>query len=105
MATHNLQKYDKIPQERGTGILEFDTISGWVLESVTDRTALGRWCWIKLMGKNGNIYSIFCANQPCIKLSSSFMVLGTVYYKQRRYYRATGDFILFYIVIQRRVST
>ena len=36
-------------------MLEFDTITVCVLESGTDKTGLGRWCWVKLKGKNENL--------------------------------------------------
>ena len=61
--THNFYIDDEIAQEGDTVILEFDTIVEWVLELVMYNTGMGRWCWIKMKGDNGNICRIFCAYQ------------------------------------------
>ena len=45
-------------EEGGKCILEFDTIKVWVSELGTDRTGMGRWCWIKLNGNNGHMCRI-----------------------------------------------
>ena len=88
---HHFQENNEISQEVDTSILEFYTISGCMLELVTDRTGLGRWCWINLKGNSGNIYRIVCDYQPCGKPSTSTEVLGTVYDKQIMHHRSILD--------------
>ena len=59
----NVHKYCEIEHEVGTGILEFEKITGWVSEPGADRTGLGRWWWINIKGNNGDILRIVCDYQ------------------------------------------
>ena len=57
----NVHEDDRIAKEGGTVILEFDTISGWLQDLVTDSIGLGRWFWINTKVNNGHIRRIVCA--------------------------------------------
>ena len=91
MATHYVHEDDKIYQEGVTKCLAFDTISGWVSEYVTARLGLGKWCWLKMKGKNGNIWRIVCAFQPGVKPKKTRIGLYTVYDQQIGYHRVRNE--------------
>ena len=55
METHNVNENYKRTKEGGTGIIEFDTILGWMSVSGSDRTVLVILCGTKLQGKNGHV--------------------------------------------------
>ena len=63
-------------------------LSGLVLDTGSDETDLGRWCWIKL-GGGGKTTRIVTAYQPCDPGKDT--AGETVWDQHQRYFEARGD--------------
>ena len=75
-------------QYGGTAAIAFDRLSGYVIESKTDSTGLGRWSWL-LVGSGEHRTRIILAYQP-VKPSSN--AAGSVWAQHKRYFIKKGIF-------------
>ena len=69
-------------------MMTFGRLSGLVLDTGSDETDLGRWCWIKL-GGGGKTTRIVTAYQPCDPGKDT--AGETVWDQHQRYFEARGD--------------
>jgi len=87
VSAHNIHEDDTRAQEGGTAIIAFDQLASLVKTSGVDPSGLGRWSWVKILGKHSQVTRIICAYQPC---TSKRTALSSVGAQHRRYYRARG---------------
>ena len=84
IAAHNIHDNDSRLQEGGTEIIAFDQLVTLQDLAGLDPTGLGKWSWIKIIGKQKRTTRITCAYQPCSSKKTSLSSVGS---QQRRHFK------------------
>ena len=82
--THNVTELPitKTLHPGGVGMIASEEVTHRVIETGKDPTGLGRWCWMRLQGRNGIRVRIITVYRPCDTPGAT-----TVFQQQNRYLR------------------
>jgi len=66
MMCNRNKKHQQEYQPGGAAIAVLNKTAHQAAQSGEDKSRMGRWCWVKMKGKEGGNVSSFMAYQPCI---------------------------------------